>query len=492
MPKKHKRVFAVKPAGTLHHSLSPSSQRSQNGASETRSVNDLISHLRRTQVGGAPDQATFASSPASFQRSVHPALRQHLSLPDSPAPRPRQEGTRVGERPRRQTPGPRPPESWFNGNHDEPSTPQPSDEAKFCETTYRLQRLPGVTFPAPNSLGDLVLKKMSQEWPAYIEENGPNLALFPNHIKTQLLSYLAIYGPSDVRWNMKGLYPLFIPGAVAYKLGGRDPEFGAEQCILADSMLLRLDLSGALGNWLSMRELVHEVAVRQPVIHELANTIPDSWDETNTTTETSIPSTLAPKTRFAELRYLSLAHPTASVSWTSLLPLFQHLPTITHLSLAFWPAPSGARSKTGHALSGSSNSADQSDILAQDAGILRQLSRLTYCLEWLDLEGCTDWLAALTWTGTDPDGNPYAFGSGGPEWNRSWRKLKWINLAPGRTVIPRDWDTDSARYEEELRAWRQDVDVALQTQAQINNIRRQVRGSFLHAYVGKGDINMEN
>lgn len=495
MPKKHKRVFAVKPTSSPHHSLTQTSRNDQNG-SETRSVNDLISHLRRTQVGAiAPTEySASAISQVSFQRSIHPALRHHLSIPSSPSPRPRQTQTPVGERPRRQAPGPRAPESWLSNHETDSSVADHSDDyddSCFYETTYRLQRLPGVIFPAPNSLGDLVLKRMSQEWPEFVEDNGPNLALFPNHIKTQLLSYLALYGPNSVRWNMKGLYPLFIPGATAYGLEGRDPEFGAEQCILADSMFSRLDLSGALGIWLSMRELIHEVAVRQPVIDDSAYGVPDSWDETNPKMDNHIPRALVPKRRFAELRYLSLAHPAPSVSWTSLLPLFQHLPTLTHLSLAFWPAPSGPKLRPSHAHSISQDPVDQSDKLAQDAGILRQMSRLTYCLEWLDLEGCTDWLAALTWTGTDPDGNPYPFGSGGPEWNGSWRKVKWINLAPGRTLVPRDWDADGTRYEEELQSWSNDVDVAVQAKAQINAIRRQARGSLIQAYVGKGEIDLE-
>lgn len=55
-----------------------------------------------------------------------------------------------------------------------------------------------------------------------------------------------------------------------------------------------------------------------------------------------------------------------------------------------------------------------------------RLSRATYCLKSLDLEGCGGWLGALKWEG-DWEGG----GGGGVEWCGGWRGLERVRVRSG-------------------------------------------------------------
>ncbi|KAJ5225661.1 hypothetical protein N7468_006886 [Penicillium chermesinum] len=419
MPKKHKRVYEVKPAGTPHHSLSTNRgpRNGQNGSSETRSVNDLISHLRRTQIASNSDTPQIPSSPLiPVQRSVHPALRHHLSLPDSPQPRPQRNGTPIGERPRRVAPGPRAPESWLTArDHNAEIAMRAVDETTSRTRMGHIHRFPGARSLGPSSLTHQMLKQLSENWPKMKEEYGVYLSLLPNHLKALLFSYLCQYSPANSCWHetLNPFYPLLISRETAYATKKHDPEFPAEQCIFADSTFTRLDLSWAIEHGVSLAQLHSQLALQQPQTHSSADIVPESWDEIPAGSG-SIPSPLFPNNRFQELKYLFLAHPGKRVSWNSLLPVFQHIPKLTHLSLAYWPAPSGATphgifSSAVHPTNGwlaDPTNGGWSDEQTRDAATLRELSRLTSCLEWLDLEGCTEWIRALAYTGIDPDGRP--------------------------------------------------------------------------------------
>jgi hypothetical protein len=84
--------------------------------------------------------------------------------------------------------------------------------------------------------------------------------------------------------------------------------------------------------------------------------------------------------------------------------------------------------------------------------ILRRLSNNTYCLEWLDLEGCAEWSPALTFNATAPSRasrvswddkrfNPRVFPNVfedddqketiGVLWNGSWSQVTYVNLSQG-------------------------------------------------------------
>lgn len=177
--------------------------------------------------------------------------------------------------------------------------------------------------------------------------------------------------------------------------------------------------------------------------------VPSSWEEiddeeVDTADESPnmpIPKALSQGLRFQNLRFLSLAHPKpAAANWNALVDLLSRLSTITHLSLAHWPLPTvtpnamsarirhPAQRSLTFAYGGTDSYSGMENNWAEAAGILRRLSRVTYCLKWLDLEGCGDWIPALTWEGVSPDGEALP---SGPEWNGSWRDIEYIRLGPG-------------------------------------------------------------
>ena len=161
--------------------------------------------------------------------------------------------------------------------------------------------------------------------------------------------------------------------------------------------------------------------------------IPESWDEDN---HLAAPLSVS---RFPALTHLSLSNP-ANVSWKGLLSLSPHLATLTHLSLAFWPPPSlTPNSKTAYRESpagnidyGASNYYSSYDgDLSEAAGVLRRLSKATYCLQWLDLTGCSDWVQALG-------------RSDGPDWAGAWRGLETVKIGQG--WIPKCLETESNEW----------------------------------------------
>ncbi|KAJ5190666.1 uncharacterized protein N7498_009651 [Penicillium cinerascens] len=455
MPKKHRRAFA-KPVSTPHHSLASSSRHHGQGQRSVTSVNDLISHLRRTQVTSSPEYNPQASSSTQRSidslRSVHPSLRNLLELPETapPRPRPNARRTAIGGRRVRLTPGPPPPESWLAGKS---SASQASEDTAYYESfeipIYRLEGLPGTVFPGEKSFSHAVLKSMVSNWAWHLEYDGPFLSQIPAHMKELLLSYVAVYAktPSMYLWCkqglMRGLKPLFL----AEPSEGED----GDESVNTDAGIVRLDLSCALGRWISLKQITNDLVYSAKSVtlasqRDAEEVIPTSWEdelhseETTSTATTSSRTISVPKAldqpRFKNLRYLSFAHPDPnSAKWDALIHLLSRLPTITHLSLAHWPIP--CRASTISCSRGSNSEPHGNDVMAEAAAILRQLSRTTYCLKWLDMEGCSEWIEALTFRGTDPNGRAYRSGESGPEWNGSWRDIEWIGLGPG-FKIPTD------------------------------------------------------
>ncbi|KAL3486134.1 hypothetical protein BJX62DRAFT_215919 [Aspergillus germanicus] len=453
MPKKHHKNTFAKPISTPHHTLATSGPRAQNDrfrssatspSGEQPSVNDLINHLRRTQVSASVTDANRSPSQHIAPRSVHPSLRNLLELPETPPPRPRPDARRTGivGRRLRRTAGPPPPESWLSGTSAADDKEESElNAAEMTKIIYRLERLPGKEFPAKSSFLHALLKSMAMHWTWHVVYDGQFLALLPTHIKVLLLSYIGYYAKDQsLQGLMRGLKPLF------ENVESDNPE----QAVTADREVTHLDLSGALGRWMSLKQLSTEVLLPKkavPTQIDVPDSVPSSWDEeleegadSSSKCRSTIPKSIQ-GLRFENLQYLSLAHPNpASVNWNSLIHLLSRLSTITHLSLAHWPVPS----VTPHALNASirhpthrsltfsyggmdSYSAMENDW-AESAGILRKLSRVTYCLKWLDLEGCGDWLPALNWEGVGPQGEAYTTG---PEWNASWRDIEVIRLGPG-------------------------------------------------------------
>lgn len=501
-------------------------------------MNDLISHLRRTQIPPSSEQNPHSPGPSRSYvspRSVHPSLRNLLEVPETPPPRPRLD-TRygaIGRRPLRPTPGPPPPESWVSGDTPEPESAKDDVTAGLEKLTYRLEGLPGAVFPGKKDLMHVVLKSMALNWDWHLKYDGKFLALLPSHIKVVLLSYLAIYARNlPFGRYMRGLKPLFLPESHDLGVEENDSLYHTSGCVDIDVEIRRLDLSCALGHWISFEQLKSELILPAKTVEP--ETVPTSWDEeANDSSATVIPRSLDHRLRFKNLRYLSLAHPSPQhASWNSLLQLLEHLSVITHLSLAHWPVPT----RTFNASTGQSRNAQRlpsglpqthggtdiysalEDNWAESAGILRQLSRYTYCLKWLDLEGC-EWLPALVWTGTDPDGQQYRLGDCGPEWNRSWRDIEWIALGPGwecpddmelnearatssgrslgssvhaptenSDALP--WDVEQERtlyrYKKTRQQWCAAVIRAHRVHRMIQEIRRLGRGKWIHGIAAQG------
>lgn len=590
MPKKRQKTTFSKPINTPHHTIaSSSSDHRQNARSspltssttDQPSVNDLINHLRRTQVsstGTRLNQPNFVTP-----RSVHPSLRNVLEVPDTPPPRPRPNARRieVGGRRLRRAPGPPPPDSWLAGSsnsRDEDdllSSPRVTAAYPERKIFYRLDRLPGATFPAQNGLLHSVLKAMALNWTWHVDYDGQFLGFLPSHIKIMLLSYIAIYARGQPLGRlMRGLAPLF---QNATDIGNED-QGGDHLYQDIDLGISRLDLGGAIGHWITFKQLTKELVMPQKqgsasTQRNGKDAIPSSWEEEyeNETEFAPGPEIALPKSpskglRFENLRFLSLAHPNpANASWKSLIDLVSHLSTLTHLSLAYWPVPTftpnamnaRVRHPTQSSLSFAYSATDSYSALENNwagaASVLRMLSRVTYCLKWLDLEGCEDWIPALNYTHEESSSEEGVASSRsvGPEWNGSWRNIEHVRLGPGylpqvdgilrppsqrKTSISRTsspplpslsrqfssrslaWsihapsasshedDSSSSdqdlpwvveeervkyRQSKELERFRDTVNAAVAAQKHIQAIRRQGRGKWVHFSLGLEDLKVE-
>ncbi|KAK2753080.1 hypothetical protein FQN55_005040 [Onygenales sp. PD_40] len=448
MPKKHHKPTTPKPQPTVHPSLGSFTSRSPRNegpkADDGRSVNDLIRHLRRTQLPGS-DEANAGPSHVA-PRSVHPSIRNLLELPETPPPRPRpgaQLVRRVGERTIRRTPGPSAPMSWLVSNTStdrdvEQDSRVESDKTLYKKKTIRLDHLPGIDFPPATSLQHMVLKSMARRWDGHLLYDGVFLSELPTHIKQLLLSYIAKYTDhAEMEVGMQGLKPLFLEAV--------DDD---EDLTEPDSDITRLDLCSAIGRWLSLKELTREV--KGPVVSESRShkehiSPPSSWeDETDAPHPSPIPSihNQPAVQRFQNLKFLSLANPIpAQANWPSLLSLVSNLSTITHLSLAHWPTPTLTPNSLkasikdpqirhlSFAYGGTDIYSASDNNWVEAAGVLRRLSKATYCLKWLGLQGCNTWIPALSWNGIDAKGDFHP--TTGPEWNGSWRGVEWLGLGPG-------------------------------------------------------------
>lgn len=317
-------------------------------------------------------------------------IRQILAIRETPAPRPRGVRRLLGPDGRRLPPGPPPPQSWSQHSL---TTSLYSDMKVKGKVDARpdLQHLPGVRgWPRPGSLKDLALRQIAQNWQDHVEFDQHYLATMPTTLRVLLMSYVARYGP-DCGMSLDGLSRLLIPTSDSIGFQGNDD-------------FVRLDLSRSVGNSLHLKVLVE--ILRDPgrdiVVDE---EVEDLWDEVPS------PNVLELSTKISTLRYLSLACPSIdSNPWPTLLKVAPHLSGVTHLSLREWPIPQ---------LSSNSQTAIMASVhgrpvnygatgyyahtldndWSEAAGILRRLSISLYALEWLDLDGCNEWIRALVYSG---------------------------------------------------------------------------------------------
>ncbi|KAF3482757.1 tafazzin [Arthroderma uncinatum] len=491
MPKKHKAP-SIKPKPAAHPSLESSRSSGHGKATDQQSVNDILQQMRNASSlsKGAGWQTRLAP------RSVHPSLRNILELPETPPPRPRPTAARqaIGQRRLRRTPGPPPPLSWVTPN---PGSSRGSDSGdrnilrnRSVKFARRLNRLPGATVPSQGSLLHTTLRTMATHWDWHLLYDGTFLSTLPMHIRQLLLTYISVYTDHpSMGVSMKGLEPLFTT---------HDQESSSND----RAEVTRLDLGFSLGYWLNIKQLSRELKGNIPMDKEKAP-VPASWEEeADLETTTPAPGQLD----FAamnNLRYLSLASPAPdAASWVSLLKLLPHLPTLTHLSLAYWPVPTlkpnSLTASVSHAkhkqltfqYGGSDTYSSYENNWVEASIVLAKLSRTTYSLRWLDLEGCLEWIPALCWDGVDIYGKTHEVT--GPEWNGSWRGVEWIELGPGWgpessaqdniTVKSGGEDTEPQQHDpqKELELLEDASERIKAVGKRIQMIRREGRGKWIH------------
>ncbi|KAL9622037.1 MAG: hypothetical protein Q9160_003536 [Pyrenula sp. 1 TL-2023] len=464
------------------------------------SVNDLITHLRQTQLpsAGESEQSTASAQSPRPQRTVHPSLRNLLDIPDTPPPKPR-----PVQRPRvRRVPGPPPPESWLNSSRYAPSIVR--EQAAGEDLRQPVQRswvnqdlnLPGCKMPSAGTLVDLVCRSMIRNWFWHREYDGFWLSTLPVRLKEVLLSYIAIVALEDGS-NLSG------KNSALNLLWPREGELEASLLVMSfenlddASEVKRLDLSGALGRWMTMKRLHKQLLLKTRSSIDVSNhaststteessvptcsSVPDTWEDLdqekrNLAKFSSQPTNALSTSRFSSLTHLSLAlspfveSPTSIGSWSSLLDLSAHLSILRSLSLANWPLPTltpNARASNAYIRNpisrslptvryGGSDMYTEFDSAWDEASnILRRLSRNLYCLQWLDLRGCSSWWGALTWSENAEDGEihespideepPSKRSDAGPEWNGAWRGIQFLGLEVGWT--PSIFDEEEDRSE---------------------------------------------
>ncbi|KAI9754998.1 MAG: hypothetical protein M4579_004472 [Chaenotheca gracillima] len=474
MPRKHHHPHFSKPAGTTHRSLTTSPHASSSAAANTSgaSVNDLLSNLRRTRISSPDDRAQRHYEVANAP-TVHPSLKGILNVADTPPPRPRP-GMRLAPGARRGPAGPPPPSSWLNTSRHAPAHlrehPRTHDQQR--SRPDRLDRLPGLDIPDEHSLLDICLSRLARNWAFHVEFDQHYLATLPGNIKSVLLAYIATHGPAT-GLDINGLKVLF-----------RDAD-EVEGANSSDD-ITHLDLAGAAGTSLSLKQLdkffsnprsnpvaptahpvhpttdmrspqgaksvqpqlqqeqeqeQHKKQQQQQLPHS-DDDFGESWEalaDALTSLSTPIPSTA----RFPCLTHLSLSHPSPSASWSRLLDVTPHLVTLTHLSLAYWPPPyltpnsktatTSSRYSGSISFSGSDYYAEYEGDWSEAAGVLWRFSRATYCLKWLDLEGCGQWANALEWQGA---GGYAAWEPSGADWTGGWRGVETVVVSQGPLPSP--------------------------------------------------------
>lgn len=268
----------------------------------------------------------------------------------------------------------------------------------------------------------MCLRTMAREWEFIREYERNNLADLPTGLRGLLLSNIAVYGPEDGVGG-EGLNDLLV--------GPGDDEMGG----CGNEGFYRLDLSGSVGRGVTFKQLIE--------LMQKPTTTPPDEDDVELSWEESISLSISPP--IPHLTHLSLSHPPSTVSWPRFLTLAQHTPTLTHLSLAFWPVPSLTPNAKTAVMSSKymkdiqysgtnfySHSLD--DDFREAAMVLKTLANRVYGLEYLDLEGCADWLQALRWNGDDA----------GIDWSSQWVKMKTLKVYSGYELREESeyWEVD--------------------------------------------------
>jgi hypothetical protein len=224
----------------------------------------------------------------------------------------------------------------------------------------------------------------------------------------------------------------------------------------ANEDIVHLDLTASLGRGLKIRELSEflfpTASAKSP--HPTHSELQESWD---TPASQAARSTM-PRPLLPNITHLSLAinpkHASA-ISWRHLLSFSTHFPTLTHLSLAYWPEPSltpNAKLASFVVASGTGSSRtvqyggtgpyshSLDDDWSEAVLVLRRLSKSLYGLEWLDLTGCGAWATALMAV-VERDF---------VDWTGDWGKINTVLLYPGYKLDADAGLSETERYEKDV------------------------------------------
>ncbi len=289
------------------------------------------------------------------------------------------------------------------------------------------------------------LKAIAKNWDWHAVYDQYYLPTILVRYKEALLHYIAQH--SDHGIDKAGLDLLF------------QDDFDLEDATGAEG-LTHLDLATSIGHplkFLDLKFLLITKEVAETPNVEFGTTL-ESWEDTEVMKHG--PSTVG---RFDSLTHLSLAHPNSAATWKGLLDIAPHLTTITHLSLAYWPAPTmSPNSKTAYRETPQGNvnygASHFYSTLDQDwseaASILRRLSKSTYCLHWLDLTGCYPWVQALA--------------VGKIDWFDAWRALETIKVGQG-------WLPECFQPGADEKAWRNIIQghISIEGDHKMDNVAQQ-------------------
>lgn len=401
------------------------------------SVNELISSARKINLSPT-EHLRAASSLTPSSHTLPPQIRHLLSHPETPTPTPRRpvNNRRLDANGRRIPAGPAPPRSWLEGSRH-----APADVRRW----FRLQQTKGGERFFPTNVGylpglgddmngngrnggrpllEMCLRNLAGNWEEMSVYESNNLAMLPVGLRMGLLSYIAVYGPEE-GIGIQALKDLLIPpiledsqagGANAAEAQVEEETEDWEEDVDGrptrknNDDFFRLDLGGSIGRSVGLKQL--SALLTTTTINK--ETIPRS-----------LPATLP------HITHLSLSHPPPSISWPRLLALTINLKALTHLSLAYWPLPSLTPNSSTTVFEspipgrrdiqyGASNmySRTLDGDFSEPAMVLRKMAYGVYGLEYLDLEGCTEWILAL-W-----DVN-------GVAWGDQWRRLSTLILRSG-------------------------------------------------------------
>ncbi len=417
MAKKHKPLrFNTKPPNPIHPSLA-SSSRNRSPSRLERPVDNSFANLVNDEIQRL--RQIHARALHREMGSRHARIRMEELSSNTPPPRREINCTRRVRGPA----GPPPPKSWLNTGlstsvqNDTPSVQEPGFPERI--PYERIELLPGLYLPEEHSLMSQTLKAIAKNWDWHLEYDLLCLSSVPTRYRMALLCFIARYSPHGV--SQFSLDALFMDHTISENNTNNDD-------------LTHLELSMSIGQSLTLKEL-KEVLTKIPELptekvsadpknKKLAKkmnlVVPDSWDASSP----SLPARLT-VSRFPSLTHLSLSHP-LHANWKSLLGVVQNLATITHLSLAYWPRPSiepYLEAETATPIGYVNYGGPAFDLIpdsywAEAAAVLRQLSKKTYCLKWLDLTGCCSWIWALQ-------------NESGIDWSGAWRGVETVKVGQG-------------------------------------------------------------